>query len=137
MILADFQCKACGVHERIVDSGMWHDKCPTCGRKTKRIMSVSGVYTGNQDGSYAKESAAALLDMDAAKRSPDPLERELAANPNREHLRKYMRAKSLRHAENEGGAPPTYRKPPGRDLRDIADLLWRRHQGRQRIEVNG
>jgi hypothetical protein len=82
MILADFQCKACGVHERIVDSGMWHDKCPTCGRKTKRIMSVSGVYTGNQDGSYAKESAAALLDMDAAKRSPDPLERELAANPN-------------------------------------------------------
>jgi len=100
-------------------------------------MSVSGVYTGNQDGSYAKESAAALLDMDAAKRSPDPLERELATNPNREHLRKYMRAKGLRHAENEGGAPPTYRKPPERDLRDIADLLWRRHQGRQRIEVNG
>jgi len=135
MILVDFSCRRCGVYERIVDAGTWTDKCPTCGRKTKRIFSVSRVYLGNQDGSYAAESAAALLDMDIARRSADPLERNLATNPNRENLQKYLKAKGLRHAENEKGAPPVYRRPPDPDLKSIADALMRRHQERKRIEI--
>lgn len=135
MILVDFLCKTCGVHERIVDSGTWRDTCPTCGRKTKRIISMTGVYTGNQDGSYATESAAALLDLPIARKSTDPVTRNLATNPTRENLRKYLKAKGLRHAENEKGGPPVYRRPPERDLRPIADLLMRRHQERKRVEL--
>lgn len=137
MILSDFECSWCGnVHEELIE---WDDTqavCPKCHAASDRIITLGGVYTGNQDGSYARDSAAALLDMDTAHKSPDPLARALAANPNRENLKAYMKAHNLRHAENEKGAPPVYRKPPDRDLRDVADLLYRRHRERQRIEIS-
>ena len=136
MILVDMECRKCGrIVEELIETGDDPGILCICGGDYKRIFTMGGIYVGNQDGSYARDSAAALLDMDTAHKSPDPLARELSANPNRENLRRYMKAHNLRHAENEKGAPPVYRKPPERDLRDITDLLYRRHRERNRIEI--
>lgn len=110
MIIADFECTKCGkTTEDIVDSSVWEGTCPECGGKTKRIMTLGGVNCANEDAKHIRESAAALLDMETARRSEKPHVRELAENPTRSNLNRYLKAEGIRYAENEKGAPPLFR----------------------------
>lgn len=136
MILADFECRRCHhVHETLCERDQAGAKCPKCGGKAKRIITLAGVYLGNQDAKWVRESAAALIDREVALKSRDPLERKLATNPDRSSVREYMNRKGLRHFENEKGAPPVWHKPQDPDVRKLGDEAYKRHQDRKAIEV--
>jgi len=118
MIIADFECMKCGhIHEDIIDSSVWEGTCPKCGGKTKRIMTLGGVNCANEDAKHIRDSASSLLDMETARYSDKPHVRELAENPTRSNLNRYLKAEGIRYAENEKGAPPIFqrRQPIDRD----------------------
>lgn len=136
MIISDFECQGCGgIFEELINSGDWHSNCPKCGEMSNRIITVGRVYMGNSDGSWAVDSANALLDIDVSRMSNDPLERALATNPTRENLRRYMRSRGLRIAENEKGAPPVYKRPDPPDLSRISDQLYHRLRDRRSVTL--
>ena len=110
MIIADFECTECGkVAEDIIDSSVWEGTCPECGGKTKRIMTLGGVNCANEDAPHIRESAATLLDMETARHSDKPHIWDLAENPTRTNLNRYMKAEGIRYMENEKGGPPVFR----------------------------
>jgi hypothetical protein len=129
----DYECDSCGrIVEHIIDLEREGVKSCRCGGVMKRIISF-GRPSVNE--TWTRDSAAALLDMEIARRSSDPIERALALTPNRENLQRYMKAKNLRFAENEKGAPPVYRRPEEPDLNKIVDKLYNKHRERNRIEL--
>ena len=131
--LFDYECDNCGtIVERLVETDNEIRKRCHCGCMPKRIISFGRSATSD---TWTRDSANALLDMEVARKSKDPVERELAVNPNRENLERYMRARGLRFAENEKGAPPVYRRPPEPDLKEVADKLYKQHRERTRIEL--
>lgn len=111
MIIADFECPKCGhIHEDIIDSSVWEGTCPECGEKTKRIMTLGGVNCANEDARHIRDSAATLLDMETARHSDKPHVRDLAENPTRSSLNRYLKVEGIRYVENERGAPPVFQR---------------------------
>lgn len=136
MIIADFECPKCGhIHEDIIDSSAWEGICTKCGEKTKRIMTLGGVNCANEDALHIRQSAEALLDMDVARQSKDPIERALANSPTRSNLKAYLKHKNLRYVENENGGPPVYRKPRGFDMGKVHREVMERFRMRNRLEI--
>lgn len=119
MILADFQCtyRKCGRIEEdlFIESGQWYKQCPACRNLSKRIPSIGRINTVNDDASHIRDAARHLLDPDTAHLSDKVHVRELATNPTRSNLNRFLRAEKIRYAENEGGAPPRYKRPPKPD----------------------
>lgn len=140
VILVDFECAnpTCGtIFEELAAPAQEFMFCPACGSRAKRIISVSGAYLGNQDAKWIRESAEALVDKEAAVHSKDPLERQLATNPTREAVRAYMQQKGLRYFENQGGAPPRWKRPKEPDTSGRTERMWRKLQEMRRMEVRG
>ena len=133
----DYACKKCGIFESIERISDTWTNCPTCGKYSNRIISMgkSAVNTANEDALHVRQSAAALLNKETAAKDPRPHVRDLANHPTRTNLKRYLKAEGLRYAENEGGAPPRYRKPEGRDRGQIAKELYEKHRERNAIEV--
>jgi|GEM_PF-1925353 len=112
MIIADFECPKCGkIREEIVHSAVWQGTCPECHCLTKRIITLGGVNCANEDARHIREAARTLLDPETARHSDKAHVRDLAENPTRSNLKRYLKAEGLRYAENERGAPPLFRKP--------------------------
>jgi len=139
MIIADFECqnKRCKRLEAdvLIESHVWYKTCRHCGHDAKRIISLGRVNMVNEDARHIRESAAALLDMEVARKSKDPIERALAESPTRSNLKAYLKHKNLRYAENEKGAPPIYRPKPELDMTKARNEAWERHRERNRLEI--
>jgi len=135
MPIYDYECKKCGVFESIERINDTWTSCPTCGKNSKRIISMGGVNIVNEDVLHVRQSAEALLDKESAARDPRPHARDLAKNPTRSNLKRYLKAEGLRYAENEGGAPPRYRRPEGPDSKAITNDLYKKHREREAIEI--
>ena len=120
MIIVDFECqnKRCGAIEMdvMIDSNEWERTCPACGAESKRIIAIGRINTANDDAVHIREAAKALLDPDTARKSDKPHIRELAENPTRSNLNRYMKAEGIRYAENEKGGPPVYKRPAKVDM---------------------
>ena len=128
--LYDFECRTCGkVEERLTDHCQYIAVCE-CGGTQDRIISASGVYTGNLDAPWLR-SVLDVVDKDS--RAPHVL--EFRKNPNRETYKAWMKGEGLRPADsNVRGAPPTLERT-SIDTSSIRREAWEKHRQRRRIEV--
>jgi hypothetical protein len=46
-----------------------------------------------------------------------------------------LKDKKIRYAENEGGAPPRFKKPEPVNVKNIAKEMWQKKQKRDRMEL--
>ena len=122
MPIYDYECPKCGVFESIEPLNkplLW---CPNgCELIAKRIISVSGVHTANDDAAWVR-SCLEVVD----KESQAPHVAEFRKNPTRTNLRRYMSGEGLRHLEpGEEG-----RRPQAPDLskvrKEVLNNLQRR-----------
>lgn len=137
MPIYDYECRDCGRFEAITTVDDTRILCPTCKKKAKRIISLgrNAVNMSNEDALHIRQSADILLDKERAAKDPRAHVRDLANNPNRTNLKKYLKAEGLRYVENEGGAPPRYRRPEGRDSGSITSELYQKHRERSKVEI--
>lgn len=136
MPLYDFECSKHGYFEDFLssDTKFWFAPCPKCGKMAPKRPSIGRVNVVNEDAPHIRESANALLD-ETSRFSNKVHERALAENPTRTNLKRYLKAEGLRYAENEGGAPPRFRKPPDPDQKKIVNELLAKRQKDRRLEV--
>jgi hypothetical protein len=102
---------------------------------SRKLISACRVNIANEDALHIRQSAEALLDRETAHLSDKPHVRALAAKPTRTNLKAYLKAEGLRYAENEGGAPPVYRKPPPVDEKKLAEKVMQARIKDRRLEV--
>ena len=133
--LFDFNCPDHGIFEKFHNRNFWFAKCPTCGKKSHKILSIGRINTANEDAPHIREAANMLLDKETAHLSEKVHVRELAAKQTRSNLNRYLKAEGIRHAENVKGAPPVYRKPDEPDKKALIDELWKKKRKRDRLEV--
>ena len=134
MPIYDYQCDKCGyvtekihgIHEEPKDV-----QCHVCiGGVVRKIISASGVYTGNLDAPWLR-SVLDVVDKDS--RAPHVL--EFRKNPNRETYKAWMKGEGLRPADsNVRGAPPTLERS-SIDTASIRREAWDKHRQRRRIEL--
>jgi putative FmdB family regulatory protein len=138
MPLYDYECPEHGEFEEFKGLNNVLIPCPICGKQSKRLVTIGrlGVSLANEDAKHIRESAAALLDINTAKTSDKTHVRNLALNPTRTNLKRYLKAEKIRYAEPERGAPPVYKRPPEPDTRKITEQMAKNLQERRRIEVN-
>lgn len=131
MPLYDFECADCG---RITETFAGLEETVivcVCGRPTRRIISISGQYLGNQDAPWLR-SVLDVVDRESTK----PHVREFIANPSRENYKKWMKGEGVRPMDHkEHGGPPIARKPQEPDKKPLVDYLWARHRARKALEV--
>ncbi len=133
MIAADFECRKGHIHEAFVERGTASRKCPSCGGRARRIISLGMVYTGNQDAPWLK-SVLEVVDRD----NPAPHVQAFVRNPTRENYRAWMKGEGIRPMDHtERGGPPLARKPPEPDLTGLMRKVTEAHFSRKRIEVRG
>lgn len=137
MPLYDFKCPKHGLFEEFLSSSETFSfvNCPKCGIMSPKQPCVCKVNIANEDAPHIRESANALLDMETAHLSDKAHVRELAAHPTRSNLKRFLKAEGLRYAENEGGAPPRYRKPEEPDRTKIIKEVIEKKRKRERLEV--
>lgn len=133
--LFDYECPKHGYFEEFADDKFCYVACPTCGKMSPKRPSIGRVNVANEDVQHVRESAAVLLDG-TSRFSDKPHERALAEKPTRSNLMQYLKAEKLRYAENEGGAPPRYRKPPEPDRKQIVESILAKRQEDRRLEVH-
>lgn len=131
--LYDFEClnASCGrIHEALEDSEVLSRPCPHCQWHTKRIISASGVYTGNLDAVWTR-SVLEVVD----KENPARHVQEFVKNPNRQTYKAWMKGEGLRPADdNVRGAPPVYERHQT-DTSHIRREVMEKFRQRRRIEV--
>lgn len=136
MIISDFECTKCGaVTEDIIDSSVWEGTCPECRGRTKRLIGIGAVNTVNDDAPHIRESARTLLDPDTARHSDKAHVRDLALNPTRANLKRYMNVEKIRYVENEKGAPPAFTRPPKPDRTQQKEAAYEALRKSRAIEV--
>lgn len=135
LALFDFECPKHGVFEEFADRNFWFVPCPKCGKKSKKLISIGRINLANEDATHIRESADALLDRETARFSDKPHVRALAESPTRSNLKAYLKAEGLRYAENEKGAPPTYKRKPDPDRKQIVNSIMEMRRKRNRLEV--
>jgi hypothetical protein len=135
LALFDFECPEHGIFEELIDRRFWLEKCPKCGKMCHKIISACKINVANDDAQHIRESANALIDKETARFSEDPVTKALAEKPTRSNLNAYLKANKIRHVENEGGAPPRYRKPPEPDKKVLIKELYEKKRKRDRLEV--
>jgi putative FmdB family regulatory protein len=135
MPLYDFECPTHGTFEEFTDSKIRLIPCPICGKRSHKLISACRINIANDDAPHIRESADALLDKETARFSDKPHVRALAERPTRSNLNTFLKAEGLRYAENEGGAPPRYRKPEETNVKALVDEVYQKKRKRDRLEV--
>lgn len=131
-VISDFECPSGHVTEHLIHWKQKKVRCPTCGKKAVRIISVAGQYSGNQDCAHVRSAVDVLLDK--SDRSPDAV--KLRQHPTRDNLNAYMKAHKLSRMDyTEHGGPPVWHKPPEPDMSSLHAEVARRHFERKRIEI--
>lgn len=122
--LNDYECLVCG---HVFETMAYDDAtvyCRKCGSYTKRLISVPGVNTANQDAEWIR-SVREVVDKDGG-----PHCREFLKNPTRENLHTWMKVEGVRHFEQ--GEPI---KPPPVDMERLTREVVMRDRERNRLEV--
>ena len=134
MITADFECPSHHITEHLIHWKQKKTVCPKCGKKAKRIISVSGQFAGNQDAPHIRSAVDVLIDKD--NKAPDAV--NLRQHPTRENLNRYLKDHGLSRMDyTEHGGPPVFHKPADPDMRAVREEVARKHFERQRVEVRG
>ncbi len=129
MILADFECPCGAIHEALID---WSEKertCPKCGQTSRKIVSVSGVNTANQDSPWIR-TVLEVVDKD----SPAPHCREFLKDPTRRNYHRRMRGQRLRPMEP--GEEKAFRRNEQTEHARRVEFCKRRHYDRKRLEIH-
>jgi putative FmdB family regulatory protein len=126
MPLYDFECKHCKrVTEEFATPNINHIRCPWCGEKARKIISMSGVHTSNDDAKWIR-SVVDVVD----KKSKKPHDMEFIKNPTRRNLKAWMDGNNLRHIEPGEKATEPWKPDAG-----FKGKLARRYQERNRVEI--
>lgn len=133
--LFDFECPKHGLFEAFEDAEKTMVPCPICCKMSRKRPSIGRVNVSNEYAAHIRDSARALLDPETAHLSDKEHVRALAKCPTRSNLYRYLKAEGLRYAENEGGAPPRYRKPQEPGAGEVAADLLARKKKRDALEV--
>ena len=128
MIIADFECKDGHINEHIVESGTSLTKCPVCGKQAKRIITINGVNTANEDSAWIR-STLEVVD----KENPAPHVQDFVNNPTRSNLKNWMKNEGLRYLEP---GEEKIRKPEV-DVNRIKKEVYELQRKNKRIEVRG
>jgi len=101
--------------------------CPKCKGTAKRIISMSGIHTANEDSGWIK-SVLEVVDKD----STEPHVVEFRKNPTRENYKRWMKKSGLRHLE-PGEERNIHPEPP--DMSRVHKEVWEKHRKRNTLEV--
>jgi putative FmdB family regulatory protein len=124
MPIYDYECMKCGhVRERYANTNTKYLKCPKCQGNSKRIITASGVYMGNNDADWLKSVREVVGDETREGR-------EFKRNPTRANHKAWMKRKGLR--PYEPGEPI---KPSAPDTSGIHKKVLERHIKRNRLEI--
>lgn len=124
MPIYDYECSKCGhIRERYANVNTKYLKCPKCQGSSKRLISASGVYTGNQDADWIKSVREVVGDETREGR-------EFKRDPTRANYKRWMKKKGLRPYE-----PGERTKPERPDDSAIQRQVIDRHFKRKRIEI--
>lgn len=122
----DYECRKCGtIPDEIRGYNEQFIKCPTCGRKAKRI--ITGTFRQNDDAAWIRT----VVDV-VDKKSKNPATREFIRNPTRANLKAHLKATGLRHVdpgEKFGNLNPEF------DVKAHTDRIMEARQKRNAIEV--
>lgn len=130
-ILCDYECRSGHITEHYVHHKQKKIDCPVCKKSAKRIISVNGQYTANQDAPWLKS----VLDV-VDKTSTAPHVKEFLKHPTRENYKNWMKGENIKPMDyNVHGSAPQFRKPPEPDVRALGDRIYQRHRERNAIEV--
>ena len=129
MPIYDFECTRCReVVERILpmrkSKMLW--SCD-CGGVFRRIITMTGEHTGNQDAPWVR-TVADIIESD----SKDPRDQKfLKSGMTRHDLKTWQKERNLRHMVP--GERPL--RPPAPDMAKINDRLTKNLIKRNRIEI--
>lgn len=124
----DFECEECQtVIETIQDFKTEKIQCKICGGTARKIISLSGVNTANNDAEWIRSVREVV-----EKKSGKPHAEEFLKNPTRANLKNWMDKENLRHMEpGEGERDPEPWRPDER----FTDKLIQRHKERNGIII--
>jgi len=127
MPIYDYECHDCGQVWEVIKAINNHrlQLCPECKCIGKKIITASGVYTGNQDATWVK---TVLEVVDKEDRAPHT--QEFLKSPTRKNYKRWMQKEGLRPLESREGT-----KPPPPDLTRVNRKTWENLQKRRRIEI--
>jgi len=125
MPIYDVECPGCGWAGEVIANVNDMIDCPLCGATAKRIISVSGVNTFNEDAEWIR-SVREVVDKEGG-----PHCQEFLTHPTRENLHTWMQVEGVRHMDP--GERPS--RPPPVDMDRITKDMMSRRQARERIEV--
>jgi putative FmdB family regulatory protein len=130
MPIYDYLCPAEHIHERYarVDEEVFD--CPECGDKAKRIISLGGPSTTNEDAPWIR-SVLEVVEKDGHCR----VSNEFLKYPTRTNYKRWMKEKGIRPMENERGGPPGFKKPAPPDEKAITDATYERYRKKTALEV--
>ena len=130
MPIYDFECESCHNRFEVIEpmDRLSPRNCPLCACVSRRIISSTGCFTGNNDAAWVRS----VTDVVAKGEDADAHDRRfLKSGKTKADLKAWMKAKGLRHLE-----PGEPLKPKGPDMSDAADKIMRMRRDRGRIEIH-
>lgn len=130
MPVYDFECDKCHfIEERILPIEECNrDWQCSCGGVLRRIMTLSGVNTSNEDAEWIR-SVAVIVDKEGDVHD----QRFLKSGMTRTDLKRWMKDKGLRHMD-PGEIP---NRPDPVNHEKIQREVWMKHNERMSLEVSG
>lgn len=95
MPIFDFQCSCGNIEERIEHYDVDTIKCSQCSGESKKIISVSGVFTANEDTPWLKT----VLEV-VSKDDNSPHVVNFRKNPTRSNYKAWMKGEGIRPLEH-------------------------------------
>lgn len=130
MPVYDYECYECEHRFEVIESPSQQAarSCPECGKASRRIISAGRCFTGNNEAAWVKT----VQDVVAKGEDADAHDRRfLSSGMTKNDLKRWMKAKGLRHLE-----PGEPTKPPKPDTSWVPERIMQMRRERRRIEVN-
>lgn len=133
MIIADFECLACGhIEEELCDRDKHAGECVKCGCVTKKIITQGRSNLQSEENALWLRSVLEVVDHSDRSASTQAF----IHNPTRSNYKAWMKDKGIRPVDyTEHGGPPVYRKPESMSTTEIARVLYERHRQRKSLNV--
>lgn len=133
MRIYDYDCPACGILPDVfAETEEIFLSCPHCGAESKRIISVSGQYTGNQDAGWLRS----VLDV-VDRENPARHVQEFVRNPSRENYKRWMKGEKIAPVDYTiHGAPPVYERNPEPDMSQVRREVLDNHFKRKGFRIS-
>lgn len=127
MPIFDFQCSCGHIEERVEPFTVLSIKCPECGGKAEKILSVSSVFTANQDAKWIR-SVRDVVQKDSGKRHCE----EFLKDPTRQNYKVWMKKEGIRPLSDG----EKVQKPDEKAIqRKITDEVYNNHRKRCALTI--